>query len=106
MSELREPSAAALLKLYRLVATNFKASGPAEVFTCRFEDRAGWAVMMIHDHTGTVAIDSDYGSWVYSWTSAGRGQKSIKEFLCNCSCDYLASKFEQGRPEVFNKGDS
>ncbi len=74
----------------------------AEVYFCRFNERAGWAMIMLHEQTGSVAIHSDYGDWLFSWPSPGRGQGSLKDFICDGSYDYLASKFENGRKERFD----
>ncbi len=87
----------------RLVATNFKQLSGAEVFSCRFGDRAGWAIILLHEETGTVAIESDYGKWIFSWPSPGRGQCTLREFICHGSYDYMANKFLAGQKERWDK---
>lgn len=89
---------------YKLTAKSFFRRNDAEVYSCRFEKTMGWAIMLLHEETGTVAIHSDYGDWVFSWPAYGRGQCTLKEFLCDPgdSYDYLANKFEQGRKEKYD----
>jgi len=89
-------------EFYKLGAEGFRAWTPAEVFSCRFEKRHGWAIIILHEETGTVAIHSDYGDWVYSWPAPGRGDCTLKEFVCHGSYDYMAGKFMQGVPEKFD----
>lgn len=86
----------------KLTARDFKRLPDAEVYFCRFANRSGWAMAILHEATGTVAIHSDYGDWVYSWPAPGRGTPTLKEFLCGGSYDYLACKFEQGRKEKYD----
>lgn len=83
---------------FKLEARAFRRVTDAEVYSCRFNNRAGWAVLILHDETGTVAVHSDYGDWVYSWPRPGRGECSLREFLASCSEEYVAQKF-MGRDE-------
>ncbi len=89
-------------KFCKLVADKFKSITPAEVFSCRFEKRGGWAILFLHEETGTVAIHSDYGDWVFSWPAPGRGPGTLKEFICHGSYDYMACKFMMGEKERFD----
>lgn len=86
----------------KLTVDNFHERTKAEVYSCRFDRTFGWAIIMLHEETGTVAIHSDYGDWVFSWPSPGRGEGTLKEFICHGSYDYMASKFDSGRKEEFN----
>lgn len=93
-------------EFYKLEASNWQTRTPAEVFSCGFGKASGWAILIIHSETGTVAIHSDYGDWTFSWSKAGLGERTIKEFLCYSGrgCyDYLANKFMQGVKDVFDK---
>lgn len=87
----------------KLAAKNFARIEDAEVYSTRFDKQFGWAIMILHEQTGTVAIHSDYGDWVFSWPAPGRGPYTLKEFICHGSYDYMACKFEQGRSEQFDK---
>lgn len=87
----------------KLVAENFKPLEGAEVFSCRFVKRGGWAIIFLHEQTGTVAIHSDYGDWVFSWPANGRGPRTLKEFVCEGSYDYMAGKFTMSLRDVFDK---
>lgn len=87
----------------KLVPMNFERKQDAEVYSCRFEKpRCGWAIIMFHEQTGTIAIHSDFGDWVYSWPSPGRGKCTLKDFFCNGSYDYMACKFEMGKKDIFH----
>jgi hypothetical protein len=86
----------------KLVAENFKRLTDAEFYYTRFDKQFGWAMIMLHEETGTVAIHSDYGDWVFSWPSPGRGSGTLKEFICHGSYDYMACKFDTGRKEEFD----
>ena len=88
---------------YKLTASEFQRLPDAVVYSCRFSSRSGWAIAIFHEETGTVAIHSDYGDWIYSWAAPGRGEGTLKEFFCHGSYDYMACKFEQGRKEKFDK---
>lgn len=92
-------------EFYKLTADKFKRRTDAEVFSTRFDKQYGWAIIILHEETGVVAITSDYGDWVYSWPSPGRGPYTLKEFVCHGSYDYMACKFEAGKPEQFD-GDA
>lgn len=83
--------------------TSFVAS-QAESFSFFF-DRGDWAFVFIDEKSGSVAIHSSYGDWSHSWPSPGRGDCTLKEFICHGSYDYMACKFESGRPEEFD-GDA
>lgn len=78
---------------FKLTASFFRARSDASVFSCRFEKSVGWAILFLHEETGTVAIHSDYGDWVHSWPAPGRGEVSLREFVCHGSYDYMAHKF-------------
>ncbi len=86
----------------KLTAENFKRLTDAEFYYTRFDRQFGWAMIMLHEETGTVAIHSDYGDWVFSWPQPGRGEGTLKEFICHGSYDYMACKFDSGRREEFN----
>lgn len=83
---------------YTLVPTGFRRLKDAEAYSVRFEKNRGWAVLFLHEETGMVSIQSDYGDWAYAWPNPGRGDCTLREFLISCSEDYLAEKF-MGRDE-------
>lgn len=88
-------------EFYHLKARSFSSSEPCEVYSARF-DACGWAIIFLHEQSGTVAIHSDYGDWVFSWPANGRGERTIKEFICEAGFDYLAGKFEHGKEREFD----
>lgn len=87
---------------YKLTPENFRRMEDAEVYSMRFANRSGWAIAFIHEPTGTVCLRTDYGDWSFSWPSPGRGNCTLKEFLCGGHFEYLADKFEQGRSRRFD----
>ncbi|MDD5301475.1 MAG: hypothetical protein PHS14_00085 [Elusimicrobia bacterium] len=89
-------------EFYKLKAEKFVRRTDAEVYSTRFDKQYGWAIIILHEETGVVAITSDYGDWTYSWPSPGRGNCTLKEFVCHGSYDYMACKFEGGKPEEFD----
>jgi len=59
----------------------------------------GWFIAFI-DAAGCVAILSDYGNYSHRW-SRGREERDMRQFLLNCSPDYVADKFGYGvRAEI------
>lgn len=81
-----------------LTIQNFRRREDAEVYSFRWRS-GGWAVVLMHEETGIVAIESDHGDWVYSWPKPGRGDCSLREFVSDASCGYLAQKFTRGQPD-------
>lgn len=56
----------------------------------------------LHENAGNIAIESDYGSWGYTWGSMGG---NIREFILRTGKGYLMDKFTYGdHPDraVFN----
>lgn len=87
---------------YKLTPDNFRRMEDAEVYFMRFNNRSGWAMAIIHEPTGTIALHTDYGDWTYSWSKAGLGDRTVKGFLCDGHFDYFADKFERGKKDVFD----
>jgi hypothetical protein len=70
-----------------------------EKYTFRFE-HWGWMHVFIHElgqhgsndyGAGELVIHSDWGAWAYTWSGIGGG-KTLKEFLVEAGCDYIARK--------------
>lgn len=60
-----------------------------------------WAdiYMSANGNTGTLFIQSDYGSWDYFWGSCG---KPFKEFLVGLDRGYLLTKLNSGKELYFD----
>ena len=69
----------------------------AEMYYLRFAP-TGWAILFLHEGTGAVSIQSDWGDWSHYWPPRAHGRTSLKAFLCEGDFDYLADKF-MGRTE-------
>jgi hypothetical protein len=82
-----------------LTVSQFKRREDAEVYSCRFAPGGDWAILILHEDTGTVAIHSSHGDWTFSWPRPGRGDCSLREFVTSGSYDYLAGKFTMGVPD-------
>ena len=83
---------------YTLKIKTFERRDGAELYYARFEG-SGWAILILDEGTGMVAIHSDWGDWTYSWPMPGRGTPSLKRFLGKCDYHYLAGKFCRERYE-------
>lgn len=57
----------------------------------------GWAVIVIDTTDGFFATDSDFGNYVYRWTSPGM---EFRQFLTQLQPDYLYGKLMMGRPDT------
>lgn len=56
----------------------FKKS-TCERYDIRLKDSCGWAIITIDEYGGLFNVQSDYGSYSYSWPNHGR--KSFKHFI-------------------------
>ena len=56
----------------------------------------GWAVVVVSDMTGMLAITSDWGNWSHRWNPEHLGAPSLTAFLARGSYDYLANKLIPG----------
>jgi hypothetical protein len=74
--------------------------GLTERYTLR--DKSWWADITVSPD-GFVNIQSDYGSYNYSWRSFG---DDIKKFLIGCDKSYLYNKFGGLLPRAFNQEKS
>ncbi len=84
---------------YTLEAEKFQRRVGCELYSCRFSNRSGWALLILDEETGAVTIQSDYGDWSFIWPPAAHGRKSLKHFLCEGDFHYLAGKF-MGRADI------
>lgn len=71
---------------------------PGDVYYLRFQ-QIGWAIVLIDERTGTIAIHSDFGDWTHSWNPQHTGRPSLKHFITDGSFEYLADKFYHGRKD-------
>lgn len=66
--------------------------------------QAGWAIFRIDETSGSLAVESDWGSYAYRWGHGGRREKTLREFLSTCSEGYIATKLLYGhRERVFDE---
>lgn len=61
--------------------------------------RSGWcASIFLNNDTGEVVVTQGYSNnYDYCWSSPGRGDRSLKEFLISASVPYVMEKFSYGR---------
>lgn len=64
------------------------------VYTLRFDNTFGWAVVVVSDATGMLAITSDWGEWAFRWNLRGMPEgHTLTQFLATTDGDYVARKF-------------
>jgi hypothetical protein len=71
----------------------------------------GYALFLIDEQTGTLAIVSDWGKWQHMWGGGPRawGTKTFVEFLAGRDaghCNYLTDKLHYGRTRMVIDGDA
>lgn len=62
----------------------------------------GWAIYTIDESFGSLTVQSDWGEYSYAWGHGGRGGRSLREFLADCSEGYIASKLLVGKKEIID----
>lgn len=67
-----------------------RASG--EVFSMIFKNDRGWAVVLIDEDSGTLAIVSNHGKWIYRWQFTGCNPRALKDFLAASDRHGLSKK--------------
>lgn len=62
-----------------------------------------WALITLDNDHGDIAIQSDWGTWAYVWPYPGRGDETLKQFLCRAGTGYIKNKFsyDQGGGENY-----
>ena len=72
----------------------------SETWYFRFA-RFGWAYYTICEDLGTFSIESDWGSWSFTWPAAGRGDRKMREFIMSADADYIVRKFAMNEQTSF-----
>lgn len=75
----------------QLPVIKFEQKGGTELYDIRFSDFS-WAFLLINEEIGIVSIVSDYGNWSAVWMPKHHGRQSLKHFIAEGDCDYLAKK--------------
>jgi hypothetical protein len=58
-----------------------------------------WSCWLVDEHTGTLVVFGDYGTWSYTWGHAGRVEENRDDFrkeLLRFSHDYIWRKLSCG----------
>lgn len=69
-------------------------SNTAERYDMRSPEGEGWAIFVIDEKLGFVAVQSDFCDYQYMWPNHGR--KSLKHFLTSGDVSYFLNKFTRG----------